>query len=103
MRDEKAHYFSISPVNSLTSIHYLINSLPASILGLQQWKTRVALLDCEAGHTARASEWFIKAIESPQQSRNLPGILTEQWLQRLATASSPNNCQAAAIEILLSY
>ena len=78
----------------------LINSLPGSILGLLQWQTRVALLDCEAGRGNQALQWFTRAIENPPQTRNISSYLSEEWLRKLVAEPTPENCQAAALDKL---
>jgi len=80
-----------------------INSLPAAVLKLPQWQTRIALLECEAGNMASASEWFSSYPVAPLRSQFSSGLLSEKWLARLATDPSADNCQAAAIEILNSH
>jgi tetratricopeptide (TPR) repeat protein len=78
----------------------LIRQLPASIQNLPHWQTRNALLECQAGLGASAALWFSSAVENSPMSRNIPYLLSAEWLSRLAVEPSPDNCQAAALEIL---
>lgn len=81
----------------------LAEQLPASIQKLPQWQTRIALLDCQTGHQAGAARWFGDASKISPASRNATGLLSEEWLARLAREPSTENCQAAALEILNSH
>lgn len=81
----------------------LMGQLPVAIQKLPQWKTRKALLDCLTGHGEKATSWFSSAGTNLSQVRQRPGLLDEQWLTRLGADPSPENCQAAALEILQRY
>lgn len=77
-----------------------ISSLPAAVLSLPQWQTRIALLDCLAGSKAKAKQWFASSLVSSPRSQVSANLLAENWLTRLAAEPSVENCQAAAVEIL---
>lgn len=81
----------------------LLNQLPASMQTLPQWQTRFALLDCQSGEQARAERWFTKASGDSLESRNVPGLLSAEWLARLVMDPSAENCQAAALEMLNNH
>jgi tetratricopeptide (TPR) repeat protein len=78
----------------------LMGQLPVAIQKLPQWQTREALMDCLNGHEEKAALWFTSAGTIMPQVRQRPGLLDEQWLTRLGANPSPENCQAAALEIL---
>ncbi len=78
----------------------LINELPAPVLNLPQWQTRNALLECQSGHPAMAGIWFSGADEKFHGHGNTSGLLSGEWLERLATQPSPENCRAAVVDIL---
>lgn len=80
----------------------LIDQLPASIRKLQQWQTRTALLDCQSGDQSSAGLWFTHASEIAQSWGHDSGLLSEQWLTRLAREPIAENCRAAALEVLNS-
>ncbi len=78
----------------------LIHSLPEPILGLNQWQARLALLDCQAGREAQASQWFAAAAQKHGQTRGTTGHLSETWLQSLARQPGAQNCTRAALAVL---
>jgi len=78
----------------------LIGQLPAPIQQLPQWQTRNALLDCQAGHGARAVLWFSNSSGDSPGTRHAPPLLNEKWLTLLSAEPSAENCRTAALEVL---
>ena len=76
----------------------LIGQLPSSIQNLPQWQIRIALLNCQAGELSGVTA----ALKASPVSRTSPGLLSEEWLTRLANEPSVENCQSAALSILTS-
>jgi len=74
----------------------LIGQLPAAIQNLPHWQTRIALLNCQAGDLP-AETTALEALPVPRKSA---GLLSEEWLTRLANEPSAENCQAAAVSTL---
>ena len=80
-----------------------INRLPASIQDLQQWQIRKVLLGCQAGQYDKTAHWFTARNESGSPPRHTWPLLSQHWLALLASSPSPENCQAAAVEILQNH
>jgi methionine-rich copper-binding protein CopC len=78
----------------------LMSRLPAPVLNLPQWQTRNALLECQSGYTTKAAAWFSSAVDPSNGPGQPPGLLSVEWLARLAAEPDPENCQAAVIDIL---
>lgn len=86
--------------SDLDAAEHLINSLPVAVLNLPQWQTRIALLDCQAGNKAEATQRFANFLVASQGTQVAPDLLPENWLARLAADPSADNCRAAVIELL---
>ena len=81
----------------------LMGQLPVAIQKLPQWQTREALMDCLNGHEEKAAAWFTSAGKALPEVRQRSRLLDEQWLTRLGADPGPENCQAAALEILQGH
>ena len=79
----------------LDTAQTLIDSLPGPVMGLSQWKVRGALLDCLSGQNESAAKGFIGVINDTSQARKTATLISPEWLQKLATKPTPENCLAA--------
>jgi hypothetical protein len=75
----------------------LVGQLPDAIQNLPQWQTRIALLNCQAGERPSINS----AQNASPVSRNSDDLLAEESQTHLSNEPSAEDCQAAALAILM--
>lgn len=78
----------------------LINQLPMPLQKLSQWQLRWALLNCQSGQQALASNWFTSASKIEKIAGPNVNGLSHELLTELAEDASAFNCQAASVKLL---